>query len=158
MRGPSESFPLAEASIQAALDSVPAEDPVRIRELLAKAREMKGLADADLPPLMALRDPRLLLELFDAAKWVKEQIYGNRIVMFAPLYVSNLCGNECLYCAFRASNRDLPRRVLRQEEIAAEVGHLLAQGHKRLVLVAAVVAGAAIAWVARRRVAGRGTR
>ena len=47
MRGPSESFPLAEASIQAALDSVPAEDPVRIRELLAKAREMKGLADAD---------------------------------------------------------------------------------------------------------------
>lgn len=136
MRGPSESFPLAEASIQAALDSVPAEDPVRIRELLAKAREMKGLADADLPPLMALRDPRLLLELFDAAKWVKEQIYGNRIVMFAPLYVSNLCGNECLYCAFRASNRDLPRRVLRQEEIAAEVGHLLAQGHKRLVLVA----------------------
>ena len=136
MRGPSESFPLAEASIQSALDSVPAEDPVRVRELLAKAREMKGLADADLPPLMALRDPRLLLELFDAAKWVKEQIYGNRIVMFAPLYVSNLCGNECLYCAFRASNRELPRRALRQEEIAAEVGHLLAQGHKRLVLVA----------------------
>ncbi|MFN7958432.1 MAG: [FeFe] hydrogenase H-cluster radical SAM maturase HydG [Holophagaceae bacterium] len=136
MRGPSETFPLAEASIRSALASTPAEDPVRIRELLAKARGMKGLADEDLPPLMALRDPRLLLELFDTAKWVKDQIYGNRIVMFAPLYVSNLCGNECLYCAFRASNRELPRRALNQEEIAAEVGHLLAQGHKRLVLVA----------------------
>jgi 2-iminoacetate synthase len=131
-----EAFPLDEAVIQTVLDLTPVEDPARVRELLAKAREMKGLDDRDLPALMALQDPQLLHELFDTARWVKDQIYGNRIVMFAPLYVSNLCANECLYCAFRASNRELPRRVLDQKEIADEVSHLLAQGHKRLVLVA----------------------
>jgi len=136
MRGQSEAFPLDEASIRVALEVPPVDDPALIREILAKAREMKGLDDLDLPPLMALQNPELLHELFNAAKWVKDQIYGNRIVMFAPLYVSNLCGNECLYCAFRASNRELPRRALDQAEIAAEVGHLLSQGHKRVVLVA----------------------
>jgi 2-iminoacetate synthase len=136
MRGQSETFPLDEASIHSALAAMPAAAPARIRELLAKARELKGLEDQDLPPLLGLQDPDLLQELFDTARWVKEEIYGNRIVLFAPLYVSNLCGNECLYCAFRASNRDLPRRALDQAEIAAEVGRLLAQGQKRLVLVA----------------------
>lgn len=136
MRGPSESFPLDEASIHLALEAAPVDDPVKIREILDKAREMKGLDDHDLPPLMAVQDPALLQEIFDTARWVKDQIYGNRIVMFAPLYVSNLCANECLYCAFRASNRELPRRALTQGEIAAEVEHLLGQGHKRVVLVA----------------------
>ncbi|HJW44817.1 MAG TPA: [FeFe] hydrogenase H-cluster radical SAM maturase HydG [Geothrix sp.] len=136
MRGPSEAFPLDEASLHAALEPPVTQDPARIRDILAKARAMNGLDDQDLPPLMALQDPGLLAELFETAQWVKDQIYGNRIVMFAPLYVSNLCANECLYCAFRASNRELPRRALSQAEIAAEVEHLLAQGHKRLVLVA----------------------
>ena len=136
MRGQSETFPLDEASIQSELNRPMADDHARVRDLLAKACAMKGLDDRDLPPLMAIQDPELLHELFDTARWVKDQIYGNRIVMFAPLYVSNLCANECLYCAFRASNRDLPRRALSQEEIAAEVSHLLGQGHKRLVLVA----------------------
>jgi 2-iminoacetate synthase len=136
MHGPSEAFPLDEASICQALDQPMAEDAARVRDLLAKARAMKGLDDQDLPPLLALRNPELLHELYETARWVKDQIYGNRIVMFAPLYASNLCGNECLYCAFRASNRELPRRALDQAEIAAEVEHLLAQGHKRLVLVA----------------------
>ena len=136
MRGQSETFPLDEASIQAELNRPVADDRARVRDLLTKAREMKGLEDRDLPPLMAIEDPELLHELFDTARWVKDQIYGNRIVMFAPLYVSNLCANECLYCAFRASNRELTRRALSQEEIAAEVGHLLGQGHKRVVLVA----------------------
>jgi 2-iminoacetate synthase len=136
MHGPTETFPLDEASIHLALATAPVDDPVRIREILAKARDMKGLDDSDLPPLMAIQDPALLQEVFDAARWVKDQIYGNRIVMFAPLYVSNLCANECLYCAFRASNRELTRRVLTQEEIASEVDCLLSQGHKRLVLVA----------------------
>ncbi|WP_243322806.1 [FeFe] hydrogenase H-cluster radical SAM maturase HydG [Geothrix sp. SG200] len=136
MRGPSEAFPLDEASLLAALEGAPAPDAPRIRELLAKARELKGLDEADLPTLMALEDPELTQELFSTARWVKEQIYGSRIVLFAPLYVSNLCGNECLYCAFRASNRSLPRRALGQGEIAAEVGQLLAQGHKRVLLVA----------------------
>ncbi|HJV49142.1 MAG TPA: [FeFe] hydrogenase H-cluster radical SAM maturase HydG [Geothrix sp.] len=136
MPGLSEVFPIDESSIHQTLVPAPRSEPALVRELLAKARELKGLDDRDLPPLMGIEDPQLMGELFDAARWVKEEIYGNRIVMFAPLYVSNLCGNECLYCAFRASNRELPRRVLDQGEIAEEVRHLLSQGHKRVVLVA----------------------
>lgn len=136
MRGPSEAFPLNEAIIHQALEAPPGVDPAQVRDLLAQARELKGLPDRDLPTLMAIQEPDLLQELFDAARAVKQQIYGSRIVMFAPLYVSNLCANECLYCAFRASNRELPRRALDQAEIATEVELLLAQGHKRLVLVA----------------------
>lgn len=136
MPGPSESFPLDETSLHRLLERPPAEDPAQIREILARARELGGLDEADLPVLMALRDPDLLDELFHAAREVKEGIYGRRIVLFAPLYISNLCGNECLYCAFRASNRALPRRALGQPEIAAEVRRLLRQGHKRVVLVA----------------------
>jgi 2-iminoacetate synthase len=136
MRGPSESFPLDEASLGRLLEGPAADDPGRIREILGRAVAHKGLDEADLPALMALRDPDLLDELFHAAKRVKEEIYGRRIVLFAPLYVSNLCGNECLYCAFRASNRALPRRALGQAELAAEVRRLLRQGHKRVVLVA----------------------
>lgn len=136
MPGPSESFPLDEASLDRLLAAPPAPEAPRIREILARARAMQGLDEADLPPLMALEDPELLEELFHTARWVKEEIYGRRIVLFAPLYVSNLCGNECLYCAFRASNRALPRRALGQAEIEAEVRQLLSQGQKRLLLVA----------------------
>ena len=121
MHGPSEAFPLDEASIGRLLDGAPAQDPVRVRDILARARELRGLDEADLPVLMAVQRPDLLDELFHAAEQVKEEIYGRRIVLFAPLYVSNLCGNECLYCAFRASNRGLARRALGQAEIAAEV-------------------------------------
>ena len=67
---------------------------------------------------------------------IKDTIYGKRLVLFAPLYISNLCGNECLYCAFRARNKEVQRRVLSQEEIAAETRILIDQGHKRVLLVA----------------------
>ncbi len=85
---------------------------------------------------MEIDDPVLLDEMFAAARWVKDEIYGNRLVLFAPLYISNLCKNECLYCAFRADNTELKRRTLTQEEIANEVKILIEQGHKRLLLVA----------------------
>ena len=107
-----------------------------MRDVLAKAREMKGLDAGEIAVLMEVEDPVLLDEMFAAARWVKEEIYGNRLVLFAPLYISNLCKNECLYCAFRAGNTELKRRVLTQEEIAAEVKMLIEQGHKRLLLVA----------------------
>jgi 2-iminoacetate synthase len=108
----------------------------RVREVLARGRELHGLAPEDMAALMNVSDPQLLAELFDAARFVKESIYGRRLVLFAPLYISNLCGNECLYCAFRARNTAVKRRALRQEEIAAEVKHLVEQGHKRVLLVA----------------------
>jgi len=111
-------------------------DPIHVSEILAKARTLVGLAIDDIAPLMAIESPALLAALFAAAREVKEAIYGKRVVIFAPLYVSNLCGNECLYCAFRVRNKAIVRRALTQEEIAAEVRWLVDRGHKRLLLVA----------------------
>jgi len=68
---------------------------------------------------------------------VKDQIYGPRLVLFAPLYVSNMCANDCTYCAFRARNKEVKRRALSQEEIRREVEILVDQGHKRILLVRA---------------------
>ncbi len=125
-----------ERIIGETLSAAPGQDPVRVREVLARAAELKGLSDADVAVLTTVTDPALLDELFHTARRAKEQIYGNRLVLFAPLYVSNLCGNECLYCAFRASNREIRRRALTQAEVAEEVRVLVRQGHKRVLLVA----------------------
>ncbi|MFZ0945232.1 MAG: [FeFe] hydrogenase H-cluster radical SAM maturase HydG [Syntrophobacteraceae bacterium] len=111
-------------------------DPVRVREILAKALELKGLDSEDVEALISVNDPDLIEELFHTARSVKESIYGPRIVLFAPLYISNLCKNNCLYCGFRAENRQIRRRALSQEEIASEVKILVEQGHKRILMVA----------------------
>jgi len=108
----------------------------RAREALSRGLEMKGLSPEDVACLASVSDPVLLQELYDAAKKVKETIYGRRLVIFAPMYISNLCGNECLYCAFRASNPEIVRRALTQDEIARETAILVEQGHKRVLLVA----------------------
>lgn len=108
----------------------------RVSEVLAKAAQMQGLEAGEVAVLMQLSDPQLLSEMFDTARLVKEQIYGRRLVLFAPLYISNLCCNECVYCAFRARNTALKRRALTQDEIAREVQLLIDQGHKRILLVA----------------------
>lgn len=108
----------------------------KARDILAKARELKGLDYDDIPPLAAASDPSIIEEIFETARYVKESIYGKRLVLFAPLYISNLCANECLYCAFRARNREVKRRALTQDEIARETQILTAQGHKRVLLVA----------------------
>jgi 2-iminoacetate synthase len=132
-----KTFDIDEAPIWESLATVGvAPDAARIREILAKGRVMKGLDADDIVPLMAVSDPELLAELFDTARFVKDNIYGRRLVIFAPLYVSNLCANECLYCAFRARNKEVVRRALSQDEIARETRVLIDQGHKRLLLVA----------------------
>jgi 2-iminoacetate synthase len=107
-----------------------------VREVLAKARELRGLDARDAACLFDVSDPELLSELFDAARFVKERIYGRRLVLFAPLYISNLCANECSYCAFRVRNASLHRRALTIEEIRNETLALADQGHKRVLLVA----------------------
>lgn len=111
-------------------------DAPAVRDVLSKASLAKGLDFYDVAVLSNISDPELLGELFDTAKRVKETIYGRRLVLFAPLYISNMCKNECLYCAFRAKNKAIKRRALTQEEIAQEVKTLENQGHKRLLLVA----------------------
>ena len=124
-----------EAEINALLSVARRSDAGRVREVLAKARKMDGLDAEDVAVLMEIQDATLLEEMFAGARFVKDEIYGNRLVLFAPLYIANLCTNECSYCAFRAGNTELKRRTLTQEEIAAEVKILIDQGHKRLLLV-----------------------
>jgi len=125
-----------EASIQMTLQATRQPEATQVDEVLAKARLLKGLDPQDVALLMNISDPDLLSSLFATAKQVKEEIYGRRLVLFAPLYISNLCSNECLYCAFRAKNKEVKRRALSQEEIAREVRTLEEQGHKRILLVA----------------------
>ncbi len=124
-----------EAKITATLAAARQSGPARIREVIAKARQLNGLDADEVAVLMEIQDATLLEEMFAAARFVKDEIYGNRLVIFAPLYVANLCKNECSYCAFRAGNTELKRRTLTPEEIAAEVKVLIEQGHKRLLLV-----------------------
>jgi 2-iminoacetate synthase len=127
---------LDEARIGAALTRANhAEDVAQVREILSKARALGGLNQDDVAVLLAIKDPGLTHELYDAARFVKTEIYGPRIVLFAPLYFSNICTNECVYCAFRRSNHELDRKVLSMDEIEAETAALIDQGHKRLLLI-----------------------
>jgi 2-iminoacetate synthase len=131
-----DTVPLDDTLIAATLERQRVADAARVRDVLAKARELKGLEAEDMAALMGVSDPELLHETFDAAQHVKQAIYGRRLVIFAPLYVSNMCANECTYCAFRARNTELERRALTQDEIAREARMLIDQGHKRVLLVA----------------------
>jgi 2-iminoacetate synthase len=128
--------PVDAARIGRILETCRDRDAARVREILARSLELKGLPMEDVAVLAGVSDPGLLGEMFEAARRVKQGIYGNRLVIFAPLYVSNLCGNECSYCAFRARNRAVERRALTREEIARETLALVQQGHKRVLLVA----------------------
>ena len=111
-------------------------NPVKVRSVLDKAKEMKGLNLEDVAVLSNISDPMQLFELFEEANHIKEKIYGKRLVIFAPLYISNLCANECSYCAFRARNKAIVRRSLNQAEIKRETEILVSQGHKRILMVA----------------------
>ncbi len=111
-------------------------EPEAVLDALSKALTLQGLDAAEAALLMNVEDPALLAELFETARTVKETIYGKRLVIFAPLYISNLCNNECLYCAFRTENREIKRRFLSQQEIREETRALVEQGHKRILLVA----------------------
>lgn len=104
-------------------------------DILAKARQLQGIEFAEAAKLLLLQDEEDLAALFETALYVKNEIYGRRLVLFAPLYVSNLCNNECLYCAFRKSNAQISRRTLSLDEIRLETEMLVEQGHKRLLLV-----------------------
>ncbi len=106
------------------------------KDVILKAKEAKGLSLRESASLLNITDPEVKQELFSTAKQVKEKIYGNRLVLFAPLYVTNLCINNCLYCAFRKDNKDLKRKTLTLDEIKTETEFLVKQGHKRVLLVA----------------------
>lgn len=125
-----------DAKLQCILTESKTHSPKEVASILAKARRLKGLNLDEAAVLLNIEDTHLLEQLFDTAKYVKEEIYGNRIVLFAPLYISNICTNECVYCAFRASNKSLKRHASSADEIQQEVCALLQQGHKRILMVA----------------------
>jgi len=110
-------------------------DPVRVREILAKSLAKQRLEPEETASLLALEDKDLRYEVFEAARTLKNQVYGNRIVLFAPLYIGDKCVNDCRYCGFRTSNRAAVRKTLTDEELHRELVALEDQGHKRLILV-----------------------
>lgn len=115
-----------------------------IDDILEKARPKKigngwhceGLSHKEASVLLACEDPNRVQKMFEIAEEIKQAFYGNRIVLFAPLYLSNYCINGCLYCPYHAKNRHIPRKKLTQEEIKAEVIALQDMGHKRLAIEA----------------------
>lgn len=107
----------------------------RLREVIAKATEKQPLDLAETAVLLTADQPAAVEQVFDAARQLKRDIYGNRIVLFAPLYVGNDCINDCLYCAFRRSNRETVRRTLSLDDLQAQVEALENKGHKRLIMV-----------------------
>ena len=109
---------------------------VLVESVLEKARAFKGLTHREAALLLECSDPDLTERVFELANEIKHRFYGNRIVMFAPLYLSNYCVNGCVYCPYHAKNRRIRRKKLTQEEIRAEVIALQDMGHKRLALEA----------------------
>lgn len=109
-------------------------DKALITEILAKAKLKKGLSHSEASVLLACDIPELNKEIFALAKKIKDDFYGDRIVLFAPLYLSNYCVNGCVYCPYHAKNKHIARKKLTQEDIKREVIALQDMGHKRLAL------------------------
>lgn len=107
-----------------------------LNKILNKAKLAKGLTHREASVLLACNDEELNKEIFALAEKIKQDYYGNRIVLFAPLYLSNYCVNGCVYCPYHAKNKHIPRKKLTQEEIKNEVIALQDMGHKRLAIEA----------------------
>lgn len=107
----------------------------RVQEIIGKSLSKKRLNLEEVACLINADDPELVQEIKEGAKTLKQTIYGNRIVLFAPLYIGNKCSNDCVYCGFRASNADAVRKTLSPEDIIEEVEALEDKGQKRLILV-----------------------
>ncbi len=110
-------------------------DPGRVREIIAKSLDKQPLRQEETAVLLKTEYRDLVEEIFEAARDLKRRVYGNRIVLFAPLYIGNKCINDCQYCAFRRSNPDAIRRTLTMKELEDQFRALENKGHKRLILV-----------------------
>ena len=105
-----------------------------IDSIIEKARLCKGLTHREASVLLACDNQEKINEIYDLAEELKKKFYGNRIVIFAPLYLSNYCVNGCTYCPYHLKNKHIARKKLTQEEVAAEVIALQDMGHKRLAI------------------------
>ena len=109
-------------------------DAALIDAIIEKAKELKGLSHRDASVLLACELPEQNQKIYALAEQIKKDFYGNRIVLFAPLYLSNYCVNGCVYCPYHFKNKHIPRKKLTQEEVIKEVTALQDMGHKRLAL------------------------
>lgn len=107
-----------------------------INKIIEKAKQKKGLTHREAAVLLLCEDEEKNQQIFEIARHIKEDFYGNRIVLFAPLYLSNYCINGCVYCPYHASNKHITRKKMTQEEIRKEVIALQDMGHKRLAIEA----------------------
>jgi len=110
-------------------------DSARLDVILDKSRALKRLTMEESAVLLAVDEPQYLRKIFETASFVKDAIYGRRVVLFAPLYISNLCVNNCLYCGFKSDNPLIRRKALTIPEIGSQTEWLLKRGHKRILMV-----------------------
>ncbi len=107
----------------------------KVKEIIAKSLNKERLSMAETAVLLMADEPELIEDIKAGARMLKEKVYGNRIVLFAPLYVGNKCTNNCQYCGFRVTNKDAVRKTLDTDELISEVEALEDNGQKRLILV-----------------------
>ena len=129
-----ESF-IPTEKIEELLQSEQNPSESQIREIIAKSLEKNRLAPEETAALLNVSNPELKKLIRDGAHELKKTIYGNRIVLFAPLYVGNECINDCVYCGFRSSNKECIRATLSHEQLVQETQALESKGHKRLIMV-----------------------
>jgi 2-iminoacetate synthase len=103
--------------------------------ILEKARSLKRLTLQESAALLSVSAPEDIQKIFAAASFVKDAIYGRRVVLFAPLYISNICANTCIYCAFKSDNIHTKRKALSMDEVKSQVEWLLSRGHKRILML-----------------------
>ena len=129
---------ISDEEIQATLAYADAnkDDMELVDALIEKAKERKGLTHREASVLLACDNEEKIQEIYKLAEQIKKDYYGNRIVMFAPLYLSNYCVNGCVYCPYHMKNKHIARKKLTQEEIVKEVTALQDMGHKRLAIEA----------------------
>ncbi len=125
-----------EVKITTVLQGTKDAGPQVIERILAKSLGLQRLSLTESAALLQATDPASVAKIFKTASIVKEEIYGKRVVLFAPLYISNICANDCVYCAFKSSNKEIKRKALSIEEIKDETRWLLSRGHKRILMVA----------------------
>ena len=126
---------ISEKEIEEILENNREPDKQQVRDIIRRSLDKHRLTLQETAVLLQTRDPEMVEEIKDGACRLKELVYGNRIVLFAPLYVGNLCTNNCAYCGFRTSNKDQKRMTLTKEELVNEVKMLEDAGQKRLILV-----------------------
>lgn len=129
---------ICDTEIRETLDYAEAnkENEKLIDEIIEKAKLKKGLSHREASVLLACEIPEKIEKIYDLAEQIKKEFYGNRIVMFAPLYLSNYCVNKCVYCPYHIQNKHIQRKKLTQEEVRREVIALQDMGHKRLAIEA----------------------